>query len=92
MLTDHKNNDWSFRLGVGNFNRKDNPKHRKPEINLNTVASVKTEYREIELGHKRDIGIGSIRLGLGYDYRKDTVTGIDTEDTRAFIDWSVPIY
>lgn len=92
LLTDKQNSDWSFRLGIGKFNRKDDPENPKPEINLNTVASVKTEYREIEVGHKRDIGIGTLKMGLSYDYRKDTVTRIDTEETRAFVEWSLPIY
>jgi len=86
VLTDNQNNSWRVKLGYGNLNRKQNPDQN------NTVAQVKTEYREIELSHRRDIGFGQLHIGAGYDYRKDTVTGDDNGDTRLFLEWSHNTY
>jgi hypothetical protein len=81
-LTDNQNNSWLLKLGYGDLNRKGPPDQR------NTVAQVKTRYREIELSHRRDIGFGYLHIGAGYDYRKDTLTGIDDGETRLFLEWS----
>jgi hypothetical protein len=81
-LTDNQNNSWLLKLGYGDLNRKGDPDQR------NTVAQVKTRYREIELSHRRDIGFGYLHIGAGYDYRKDTLTGIDNGETRLFLEWS----
>ncbi|MCP4831716.1 MAG: capsule assembly Wzi family protein [Gammaproteobacteria bacterium] len=86
ILTDNSNNSWLLKLGYGNLNRLRNPDQR------NTVAQVKTEYREILLTHRRDIGFGEIHLGAGYDYRKNTVTGEDDGETRLFLEWSHNTY
>ncbi len=86
ILTDHSNNSWLLKLGYGKLNRKQNPDQR------NTVAQVKTKYREIEFSHRRDIGFGNIHIGAGYDYRENTVTGEDEGDARLFLEWSHNMY
>jgi len=86
LLNDNRNNSWLLKLGYGNLNRKGDPDAR------NTVAQVKTRYREILLTHRRDIGFGQLHLGAGYDYRKNTITGSDEADTRLFIEWMHDTY
>ena len=86
LLTDKQNNSWVLRLGYGNLNRKENPDDR------NTVAEVKTRYREILLTHRRDIGFGWLNLGAGYDYRENTVTNEKTDDVRLFAEWAYNTY
>lgn len=81
LLTDNSNNSWFFKLGYGNLNRKADPDSR------NTVAKVKTEYREVFVSHRRNIVFGEINVGAGYDYRKNTVTGAVYDDERLFIEW-----
>ena len=80
-MTDSAGNTWSMRLGYGNLNRKRNAD------NANTVAPVKTLYREVELGHRRRTRFGDFNLGLGYDYRENTITGEDKGLTRVFAEW-----
>jgi len=86
ILTDYADNSWSVRLGYGNLNRKGEPD------SANTVAQVKTRYREIELGHRRRTDFGDFNIGLGYDYRENTVSGADRGETRAFVEWMHNVY
>ena len=86
VLTDNQNNSWLLRLGYGNLNRQRDPDQ------YNTVAQVKTEYREIELSHRRDIGFGALHIGAGYDYRKNTVSDQDNGETRLFFEWNNTFY
>ena len=55
----------------------------------NTVAHVHTDYWEVEVSHKRPLWIGEVFSGLGYDYRKNTVTNIVDDDVRVFFEWRV---
>ena len=55
--------------------------------NLSTVAPNETDYWEVEIGHRRPFWIGEVRLGLGYEYRKDQVTEENDDDFRAFLEW-----
>lgn len=80
-LTGRRANTWYGTIAYGNLNRLENPDSR------NTVAQVKTRYREIELMHRRSIIVGEIHLGLGYEYRKNTVTGISDDEVHAFLEW-----
>ena len=80
-LTGRRDNTWYGTIAYGNLNRIENPDSR------NTVAQVKTRYREIELMHRRSIIVGEIHLGLGYEYRKNTVTGISDDEVHAFLEW-----
>ena len=68
-------------LGYGKLNR------HGPEDIRNTVARVQTEYREIELSHGRSFAFGELSAGLGYDDRKNTVTGDSDGDVSAFLEW-----
>ena len=80
-LTGRRANTWYGTIAYGNLNRLENPDSR------NTVAQVKTRYREIELMHRRSIIVGEIHLGLGYEYRKNTVTGVSDDEVHAFLEW-----
>ena len=81
VLIDNSDNSWMVTLGYGKLNR------HGPEDIRNTVARVQTEYREIELSHSRSIAFGELSAGLGYDDRKNTVTGDSDGDVSAFLEW-----
>lgn len=81
LLTDHRDNLWRLRLGYGNLNRVGEPDP------ANTVAQVKTRYREVEFGHRRMTRFGDFNLGVGYEARKNTVTGASDDDARIFLEW-----
>jgi hypothetical protein len=81
VLIDHKDRSWLVNAAFGVLNRGDPPDPR------NTVASVATDYWEIEVSHKRPLWIGEAYAGLGYDYRKNTVTNISDGDVRVFFEW-----
>lgn len=72
---------WLATFAIGNLNRR----NARP----NTVADNKTRYREVELSHRRTLWIGDLLAGVGFDYRKDTVTGIKDEDIRVYVEWGV---
>jgi len=81
MIIDHHDNSWLLTLNLGNLNR------TGPKDVRNTVAQVKTRYREIELTHRRVLPFGTVDLGLGYDYRKNVETGKTDGDPRLFLRW-----
>ena len=68
MLTGDAGSRWLVTAAIGNLNRRN--------AGPTSVAANKTRYREIEVVHKRGLWIGELSLGLGYDYRKDTVTRV----------------
>jgi hypothetical protein len=81
MLTGDAGSRWLVTAAIGNLNRR----NARPT----SVAANKTRYRDIELVHKRGLWIGELSLGLGYDYRKDTVTGVKDDNIRAFAEFGV---
>lgn len=86
VLTDTHNHSWLLKVGYGTLNSIGTPDQR------NTVAQVKTDYREILLTHRRDfrfrdVSLGALHMGLGYDYRKNTVTNDSNGDTQVFLEW-----
>jgi hypothetical protein len=81
VIVDHKERTWLVTTGYGKLNRKDNSDPR------NTVASDKTDYWEVEASHKRPLWIGEIFTGLGFEYRKNTITNVTEDDVRVFFEW-----
>lgn len=81
MLTGHADNAWYVTLAVGNLNRR--------SARPTTTAQNKTRYRDLNLVHRRSFWVGELQLGVGYDYRKDTVTGVKNDDVKAFAEFAV---
>ena len=81
VLSDNTDNSWFVTFAIGNLNRR----NAVP----NTVAENKTRYRDLELVHRRDLWIGKISIGLGYDYRKDTLTNVKNDQFRGFLEYGV---
>jgi hypothetical protein len=81
VLINRKNRSWLVNAAFGDLNRALNS---DPS---NTVASVKTDYWEIEVSHKRPLWIGEVFAGVGYDYRKNTITTVADGDVRVFFEW-----
>jgi hypothetical protein len=79
VLNDHSNNEWLATVAGGKLNRRG--------ANRSTVAPNETDYVEAEVSHRRSFWLGSLKLGLGYEYRKDQTTDQDEDDFRAFIEW-----
>ncbi len=81
VLTDERDHAWLATLAYGDLNRKGRPDP------ANTVAAVETDYGEAELIHRRPFWVGDWDLGLGYEYRKNRVTGESDDDWRVFLQW-----
>ena len=81
VLTGQADNVWYATFAIGNLNRR----NARPS----TTADNKTRYRDLNLVHRRGFWVGQLDLGVGYDYRKDTVTGDRIEDFKAFAEFSV---
>jgi hypothetical protein len=79
VVNDQNDHSWLATLAVGNLNRRN--------ANNSTTAPNKTRYREFEVTHRRELWIGDLNVGLGYDHRKDTVSGNKDDDVRAFVEW-----
>lgn len=45
------------------------------------------QNRELELIHRRALPVGTVDVGLGYDYRKNMETGKTDGDPRLFLRW-----
>jgi hypothetical protein len=82
VLNDEYGNSWMMTLAGGKLNRRG--------ANRSTVAPNETDYAEIEVTHQRLLGIATVKLGLGYEYRKDKITDEDDDDFRAFIELRFP--
>jgi hypothetical protein len=81
MLIDGHDRSWLATVVYGNLNR-----HGRPDP-ANTVAVEKTEYREVEISHRREFFGGELDLGAGYERREDTITNDSDDDVRAFARW-----
>jgi len=81
LRVDSNNASWLLTARYGNLNRKGLPE------SPNTVATNKTRYREALLTHRRNISVGELHLGAGYEYRKDTVTRTSDSDLHLFLEW-----
>lgn len=81
VLTGNANHSWLVTLAYGNLNRH--------SARPTTTATNKTRYRDVELVHRRALWVGELSLGLGYDYRKDTVTGVTNDNVRSFAEFGI---
>jgi sRNA-binding protein len=54
-----------------------------------TTARRETRYGEIAVSHSRPLWIGKAKIGVGYDYRKDTVLDQTKDDVRTFFEWGM---
>ena len=80
-LSDSGDNSWVMNVAAGNLNRR--------SARPSTTAVNKTRYRAVNLAHRRPFWIGSLYAGLGYDYRKDTVTGQKIDDVQFFVEYDL---
>lgn len=81
ILNDRKDRNWLLTLTAGKLNRRGE--------NRNVNAENETDYGELEISNSREFWVGDLTLGLGYEYRKDTVTNDEDNDVRAFLEWGV---
>jgi hypothetical protein len=80
-LSTRADNAWVASMAIGNLNRR--------SARPSTTAQNKTRYRAINLTHRRPLWVGELQAGLGYDYRKDTVTGNKIDDFQFFLEYSL---
>lgn len=80
-LSTRADNAWVTSIAVGNLNRIGGPP--------TTTAANKTRYRAFNLTHRRPLWVGKLMLGIGYDYRKDTVTNAKIDDVNLYAEWGV---
>ena len=80
-LTDNAGHAWIATVAAGNLNRR--------SARPTTTADNKTRYREVEVVHRRPLWVGDLSAGLGYDYRKDTVTHVKDDEFRVFLRWGI---
>lgn len=80
ILNDEFGGSWMATAVAGKLNRRGR--------HLSTVELNQTEYREIEVSHRRGFWLGELDIGLGYEYREDEVTDNTDEDVRVYLEWS----
>jgi hypothetical protein len=88
ILIDHNDAVWSLKANAGNLNYDDRGQ-RTPEQVRNTVAKEKTKYRELAVSYTQTIGFGKIGLGAGYDAREIVRTGVNNNEFRLYLEWTV---
>ena len=81
VLNRSNDRSWLATVVLSNLNRYDG--------SASTTAENKTRYAEAELSHRLPPFFGGeLELGLGYEYRKDTVLNETDHDVRVFASWS----
>jgi len=83
VLNDPRGGTWHASFAHGTLNRRG--------ANRSTVAFNETDYRELELTHRRRTRWGRFHLGVGVERFEDTVVGDEDHDVRVFAEWSVPV-
>jgi hypothetical protein len=81
MLVNADGSSWEFAAQDGKINRVGaNPVH--------SVSTVPLKLRSVDLYHRRALGGGDLRAGLGYQQRESAAAGERSSDLRAFVDWT----
>lgn len=53
----------------------------------NTITSTEQELINVEVSHSREIVLGHIDVGAGYDRTEDKMAGTTNDEIRAFLRW-----
>jgi hypothetical protein len=83
VLNDVRDRSWTLTMNYGDLNKFG---FGVPDP-ANTLAPNRTRYREAELSNRRTFVGGDLNVGVGYEYRLDTVTDQKSAGVRAFVDW-----
>ena len=73
---------WHALIRYGDLNRGGAPDAR------NTLTPTPLEISSIDLTHSRVLGGGRFDIGLGYERLDDPLTGVASDNVRAFLSWS----
>ena len=81
MLNDAGGHSWILTLGAGDLNRVGSPD------SANTVAAVKTRYRSAQLTHRRQLRLGELQAGVGFESLHAETGGGRDDDWQLFLGW-----
>jgi hypothetical protein len=75
---------WQFLFRAGDLNRGGAPDVR------NTLTETPQEIMSIDIRFGTSTRFGRIEIGAGYEEIDDEISGLKTDDTRAFLSWTSP--
>jgi hypothetical protein len=81
MLLPENGNTWNGLLQVGEINRDDSEKAP------HTVSPVAADLFNVEVGHTRPFGRGTLSMSLGYEHFERTTSGDVDDGARIFVQW-----
>ena len=80
VLVDNGGDAWHVLGRFGELNRVGvDPGH--------TVSTGPADLASIDIQHSRTTRFGRLDVGIGYERRKDMMTGVDSSETRGFVRW-----
>lgn len=81
MLVNPGGDSWEFALQDADINRESaNPVH--------SISSVAGTVRSADLYHRRELGGGSLSVGIGYEERDFDPVAPDSGDVRGYLQWT----
>ena len=84
ILTNSDATTWEFLFRTGELNRGGAPDVR------NTLTPTPQDILSADIRFGMTTRIGRFEIGAGYEEIDDEASGLNTDDTRAFLIWSSP--
>ncbi len=81
LLNDSHDASWALTLKTGDLNREG------PPDSANTLTPVKQEYRSADLLRARNLGPGTLRVGVDLEWRKTPSTDRTDQDWHVYMEW-----
>jgi hypothetical protein len=83
VLTNTEATTWQFLFRYGDLNKKGASRG-------NTLTATEQELASADIQFGTSTKLGHFELGVGFQQLEDAVSGVQTDDTRAFLSWSSP--
>jgi hypothetical protein len=84
VLTNTEATTWEFLFRAGDLNRERLPDER------NSLTPTAQEIVSADIRFGISTRFGRVEIGAGYEEIDDKVSGLKTDDTRAFLSWTSP--
>lgn len=81
MAIDDNDSEWRALVRLGKLNRGGIPDPR------NTVSPTPRDISSIDLAHVRQLSIGRLEVGVGYESLDDDASNTSSSDTRFYVSW-----
>ena len=81
ILTTTESTTWQFLFRAGDLNKEGKSRG-------NTLTKTEQELASADIQFGISTKLGHFELGVGFQQLEDAISGVQTEDTRAFLSWT----